>query len=311
MEGFNLGGENIPAPNKNKKKEMKIMRHLTAAGWNIPKELDMSTNAGINLVRSTVLVGDGTYNDEYFPANEIEKAFLSMDNQPFNLDHSDMIKDEIGYIKNTLYDSESKKMSVQPIINGRLSNSKIAKDFIENRIEAGKVAEVSVGVYVTPVEEELAEGETRIVCRDLEFDHLALVTRGACSPSDGAGIGLKEESNDTDIVKENKIDNTEEKTMVDEEKEVSEEEVIEEPKPEPKPEVKEEEPKEEEKVEESKGNELEELKKEMQEMKKQLAKRKTATYSEEEVKLNRRKAGVDFLKQAATKNMRVSWKGGE
>jgi len=180
---------------KTQRKQKKVLRYLKAAEWRVPRELDMSTNDGINLIRSTVLVGDGTYNGEFFPAEEIEKAYKSMDNQPFNLDHSDKVEDEIGYVKNTRYDPTTKKMSVQPVINGRLRKAQIAKDYIDNRRMAGRYAEVSVGVYVTPVEEELDDGEKRIVCRDLEFDHLALVTRGACSPADGAGIGLGKNNN--------------------------------------------------------------------------------------------------------------------
>lgn len=67
----------------------------------------------------------------------------------------------------------------------------MAKGFIRARSAAGKVPEVSVRVWLSleyPKNED--EGELPPKAYDLEFDHLALVTRGACSPEDGCGIGM-------------------------------------------------------------------------------------------------------------------------
>ena len=305
-----------------KTKEIREMRHLSSMGWHIPKELDMTTNQGINVIRSTVIVGDGEYNGEFYPAEELEKAYKTMDNQPFNLNHSSLVEDEIGYVKKPMYDPETHKMSVQPVINGRLGKAKIAKDYIENRRMANKYAEVSVGVYVTPVIEELEDenGETikRITCRDLEFDHLALVSRGACSPADGAGIGLSKKqpitidehmNEELEYIELNEKDLEEEQEMPDEEEKV-EEKTTEEEKPEEKPkeEEKKEEIVEEEPVEESKNKEVEDLKKQIEEMKQMFAKRKTKTYSDEtneEKQLRIRKAGVAYLKSVSYTHLRA------
>jgi len=186
--------------NKQKKVLRKLMAKLEFYGeqkkeWDTFFDYSIKTEDGfLQLPRSTVIVGDGIYNGEYFPAEEIEKAFASMDGQPFNLDHSDKVEDEIGYILEPVYSRDTKKMSVIPILNLNTAKGKAALSFIENRRKAGKTAEVSVGVWVTISKERLNEDDEEEipVCRDLEFDHLALVTRGACSPEHGAGIGLSD-----------------------------------------------------------------------------------------------------------------------
>lgn len=187
-----------------KNKQKRVMRQLMAKlefygehkqEWDTFFDYSVKTEDGfLQLPRSTVIVGDGMYNGEYFPAEEIEKAFASMDRQPFNLDHSDRVEDEIGYILEPVYSRDTKKMSVIPILNLNTAKGKAALSFIENRRKAGKTAEVSVGVWVTINKEKLNEDDEEEipVCRDLEFDHLALVTRGACSPEHGAGIGLSD-----------------------------------------------------------------------------------------------------------------------
>ena len=38
----------------------------------------------------------------------------------------------------------------------------------------------------------MENGDERLTARNLHGDHLSLVTRGACSPEDGCGIGLND-----------------------------------------------------------------------------------------------------------------------
>ena len=158
----------------------------------------------LELPRSTLMVGDGTYNGEYFPAEEIQKSYKTLDKQPYINDHSDLIKDEVGWWTNPEYNPENKHMTSIPVLNMDITEAKTAFQYIKNRALAGTTAELSAGVYVTPVEEPLnkdkPEGETHIVCRDLNFDHGSNVSRGACSPMDGAGIGLTQNDTDTDIL---------------------------------------------------------------------------------------------------------------
>lgn len=187
------GGQDGGAvPGQNKKQGDRVLMHLCSS------KLDFSTNMDkpekYNIERSTILVGDGTYNGVYFPADEIEKAHLTWNKQPLNLDHSDKVEDIVGYVTEAFYDKNTKKFSVKPIIDSQLPKSNIAKGYINSRLDAGSIPEVSVGVWVDRVDESLDEGKTRLTARNLIGDHLALVTRGACSPQDGCGIGLKNDS---------------------------------------------------------------------------------------------------------------------
>lgn len=186
------GGDDSQGGAQNKKQGNRILMHLCSSKLDFSTNLDKPEKYNIN--RSTILVGDGTYNGVYFPADEIEKAHLTWNKQPLNLDHSDKVEDIVGYVTEAYYDKNSKKFSVKPIIDSQLPKSNIARGYINSRLEAGSIPEVSVGVWVDRVDESLEEGKTRLTARNLIGDHLALVTRGACSPQDGCGIGLKNDS---------------------------------------------------------------------------------------------------------------------
>jgi len=140
--------------------------------------------------RATMIVGDGTYNGIYFPAEELEKAYKTWENQPVNLDHSERTEDEVGFIKEVVYDTINKRITARPFINDLAPKAAIAAGFINGRLAAGTIPEVSIGVWVDREEETDDNGDVRFTARNLQGDHLALVTRGACSPDDGCGIGM-------------------------------------------------------------------------------------------------------------------------
>jgi hypothetical protein len=144
-----------------------------------------------NLDRSTILVGEGVYNGIFFPSDEIEKSYLSWDRQPINLNHSDAVEDIVGYVSEPQYDKITKRFSVKPVLDKSTSKYDIANGYITSRFNAGSIPEISIGVWCSKdlVEEERKDGAI-FIAKDLEGDHLALVTRGACSPKQGCGIGL-------------------------------------------------------------------------------------------------------------------------
>lgn len=148
----------------------------------------------VGFTESTILVGDGTYNGMYFPTEELEKAFHTWDKQPMNMNHSDDIKDEVGYITKPRYDTQTKQLKVTPILNKETFGYKAANGYIQNRMKAGKPPEVSIGVWVDREYEIMEDDTERLTARNLQGDHLALVSRGACSPEAGCGIGLSKES---------------------------------------------------------------------------------------------------------------------
>lgn len=136
----------------------------------------------------TMLVGNGTYNGLFCPTEEVAKAASSWDGQPLNLDHSAAVEDEVGFVKHPqMFDDALKAILV---LNGQTAKYAVAKAYIDNRLAAGKVPEVSVGFYC-----DVEEDDEKAVARNMAGDHLALVTRGACSPENGCGIGLSATTN--------------------------------------------------------------------------------------------------------------------
>ena len=161
-------------------------------------------NGILKLPRSTLLVGDGLYNNIWHPAEELAKSYRTMDRQPFVINHQEGIEHEIGWMEDPIYDSETKKLSAIPILNLNTQYGKTALEFIRNRLLAGKYPETSVSFWATETTESIEQlgGEEKLTAREWEFDHNALVSRGACSPEAGAGIGLMQNSQGGEMDKE-------------------------------------------------------------------------------------------------------------
>ena len=184
---------------------------------------DKSDNGLLRLPQSTMIVGDGIYNGFWHPNNELKKVFTQFDKQPFNLDHDWQVNGEIGWLENP--QQNGNKYSATPILNLNTPEGKNALSHIQNRMYAGKPAELSVGFWCTVTTEHIKHGDIDQklpVCRDIEPDHCAIVTRGACSPADGAGIGLKQ-NNKNLIEGKNMEEENHEEENTQEENENSEE----------------------------------------------------------------------------------------
>jgi len=146
-------------------------------------------NTVLSIDTSTILVGDGTYNGIFFPKEELEKAYKGWDKVPINIDHNDeTIEDIVGFVDNPQYIND--KIVVKPVFDSDTSKYNVAMGYIKSRMKAGRIPNVSVGVWVDRVEEKMEDDETRMTARNLEADHLALVVKGACSPEAGCGIGM-------------------------------------------------------------------------------------------------------------------------
>lgn len=125
-----------------------------------------------------------------FLAEELQRGAASMNGQPVNINHSRAVEDEVGFVKPDSVRVVDGKLRGTIVLNPSTAKFAVAKAFIENRQRANKAPEVSVGV--TYLEEMLGNGT--VLARDIAFDHLALVTRGACSPERGCGVGLSKET---------------------------------------------------------------------------------------------------------------------
>lgn len=167
----------------------KVLFHLNAdfkgnRGFAQFAENDMSTTYD-----TTMIVGNGTYNGVYFPEEELQKAAESFLSVPINLDHSDdTVKDVVGYVSDVVY--ENGRLKSHTVFDKDTKEYDTAIGYIKSRQRAGDVPNVSIGVWLELEEEKLSNDDTRLVARNLEGDHLALVVHGACNPDDGCGIGM-------------------------------------------------------------------------------------------------------------------------
>jgi hypothetical protein len=119
---------------------------------------------------------------------ELAKAAPSLEGQPVVIDHSTAVGDEVGYTKGT-HIGKRGEVRTNIRLNSQTARFGTAKAYVENRKAAGKIPEVSVRMAY---DESLENGE--IVARNIHFDHLSLVGRGACSPEAGCGVGLSKET---------------------------------------------------------------------------------------------------------------------
>jgi hypothetical protein len=161
------------------------------------KLLEQKDGNILRLPRSTLIVGDAVYNRVWHPAEEFEKAAGTMDRQPWNVDHMDMmIEYEIGWMEDPLYDTQTKKLSAVPVLNLGTKHGPDAFGYIQNRLLAGRTPETSVGFWCDLPTEKIAQLNDIEMksTRNIEFDHNALVVRGSCGPSAGAGIGLSQQN---------------------------------------------------------------------------------------------------------------------
>ena len=97
-------------------------------------------------------------------------------------------------MREPIFDKNKGSISVKPIILGYMPKSAYAKGYIQSKVEMESIPEVSVEVWLDRCDEEI-DGNVRLTARNLYGDGLAIVTRGACSPKDGCGIGMSK--NDT------------------------------------------------------------------------------------------------------------------
>ena len=171
----------------------RILLHLNAT---ITKHMTKLAD-GERSADTTLIVGNGTYNGIYFPTEELEKAFLSFQGVPINLDHSDdKVGDIVGYIDKPCMDGD--KLMATSVLDPDTSKFKVANGYVRSRFNAGKIPNVSIGVWLDRVEEPLSKhsDDTRLVARNIGADHLGIVVHGACNPDDGCGIGINDMSDE-------------------------------------------------------------------------------------------------------------------
>jgi len=162
----------------------------------VPEEPITYQDNLVYLPKSTLLT-PGTYNGIKFTKEEIEKAKVPKV-FPLTLNHSRNVEDEVGFFVDV--EKVGGKLRAVPVINLETEKGKAALGYVKNRFKAGLTPNLSVEVWV----EYDPEKETP-VAKNLEIIKASLVDIGACSESDGCGVGLQalnaEKSNEREMIK--------------------------------------------------------------------------------------------------------------
>ena len=173
--------------------------------------------------KAVALIGDRFYQGAFVPATELEKAYKGWENTLHDFNHqgtthfqgltatSDILY-FVGYNKNVTYDKESKSVSMDIDISDETFYSKAWRGYVSLCEKAGQTPNVSVNFYAKTKRvqaKELPEGVNYTefglkptdyidYVYDIEPGALSTVYRGACSDSDGCGIGKCDCTNHTE-----------------------------------------------------------------------------------------------------------------
>ncbi len=121
---------------------------------------------GSNLRISGIAISEGTWNSIFYPAEELEKAYIGLGNKPLRIDHSTSTRDIVGKVIKSTWIVPKKWIEFEAIV----TDGDIIQKLLNNLIES-----VSVGVLIDNVEENGVQ-----IARNLEFKELSLVDEPAC-----------------------------------------------------------------------------------------------------------------------------------
>jgi len=134
------------------------------------------------VVSNTLLLHDnGT--GVFIPDSELEKAVETLNGALFNYDHKE--EKIIGTVFNAHKEDNKAKAYVRVF-------DKLAREHIKTKLKSGEVPNVSVGLWGETYSTVNLGDKTIDIMYDVEFVHLSLVEKGACSEKEGCGIGLSE-----------------------------------------------------------------------------------------------------------------------
>lgn len=164
--------------------------------------------------RAVALVGDRFYHGHFFPASELKKAYHKWENTLHDINHqgttdargmmlSSNILYFVGYNKNVSYDEDSKKMSMDIVINDNTLYASAWRGYVDLCEKAGQTPNVSISfkaktgmMRASDLPEGIdykqygySEDDMIPYFYDVRPDALSTVFKGACSDTDGCGIG--------------------------------------------------------------------------------------------------------------------------
>lgn len=141
--------------------------------------------------RVRMLVGDGVYNGDLYPSEDIRRAAPTMTGRPVTLNHSeDDVLDVVGKVADVAWDSATKTLvGVVELLPGAPKYLQ-AKSLIDSMLAAGSVPNVSIEADA-PKTLEVVNGERRTVRRVQQFLALSFVRVGACNDNAGCGVAAR------------------------------------------------------------------------------------------------------------------------
>ena len=113
-----------------------------------------------------VALSEGEWNGIFYPAEELEKAYKSLEGKPLRIDHSSSSRDIVGKVIKSVYNPGKKWIEFEAMV----TDEDIAQKLLDKLIDS-----VSVGVLIDSEEENGHQ-----VARNLEFKELSLVDEPAC-----------------------------------------------------------------------------------------------------------------------------------
>ncbi|HAB19899.1 MAG TPA: hypothetical protein DCE44_26140, partial [Verrucomicrobiales bacterium] len=153
------------------------------------------------IVPSATLPDDVVMNDIRYPADEIEKSYLTLNRTPAPLGHPTMngqflsARDpegiNVGYVGawNENARRENGRVFLDKVIDVEFANRSAGGKAVLAAIEAGEAIHTSTGLYCD-LEELTNDAEAQHCARNITFDHDAILLgqEGAATPSQGVGI---------------------------------------------------------------------------------------------------------------------------
>jgi len=109
---------------------------------------------------------EGKFNGVYYPVNEIEKAYQSLEGKPITIDHSKSVADIVGKVTEVTFDAEGKRVK--------------AKGFITDENMARKIHDGLVTGMSSEIRVEYGKTEHGLTASDAEFEAISIVQHPAC-----------------------------------------------------------------------------------------------------------------------------------
>ena len=148
------------------------------------ESVETPTDLGICHMMSADTV---TRNGTYYPYDELEKSVPLWEGLPILINHeTDDIRTVVGHLSDVKMNSTA--LTCKPVFESTSVGYPIVQGYINARVNANAIPNVSIGVWANAENSE-KDGEEIRILRDYEPDHLGIVVNGSCNPALGCGIG--------------------------------------------------------------------------------------------------------------------------